>query len=166
MQLHVVRLGVGHYRREIPTELEALGDKTTGTIATSLEGVMRGILKDVLPTNTGRGPEIWVIHLLIGDAVPTNDAAARVIWASVQRRSLGQVLRCFEVFSKCMFHQVGLSAKCGVIGSAASTAGGKCEDVTGVAVRLFKCLLNDHNEESCTKSAQLDSQELARGGAH
>ena len=92
VQLHVLRLAVGHHQHEIPTELEALGDKSTGTLATSLEGVMRNTMRDILPkvdhdeaerTLLGRVPEIWVVHLLIGDAIPTNDAAARVMWASV-----------------------------------------------------------------------------------
>ena len=161
VQLHVVRLGVAHYRREIPTELEALGDKTAGTIATSLEGVMRGVLKDVLPTITCRGVEIWAIHLLIGDAIPTNDAAARVIWASVQQRSLGQGVRYFEAVSKCMVHQVGLSAKNGVIGLAASAAGDNCEEVTTVASRLFKYLINDYYEEFCTNVHDWVSTTLA-----
>ena len=88
VQLHVLRLAVGHHRHEIPTELEALGDKSAGTIATSLEGVRRNTLRDILP-EIDAGPEIWVTHLLIGDAIPTNDAAARVIWASVSERPLG-----------------------------------------------------------------------------
>ena len=150
VQMHVVRIAVGHHRQEIPTELEALGDKGTGTLATSLEGTLREILQDVLPASDS-GPEIWVIHLLIGDAVPTNDAAARVIWASVKERPLGQRVRYFEMVVKCMVHQSGLSAKCGVIGSAASTAG-DCHDVTGVAVRLFKYLLNDYYEEFCANT--------------
>ena len=48
-----------------------------------------------------------------------------------------------------MVHQVGLSAKCGVIGSVASTAGGNCEEVTAVASRLFKYLINGYHEEFC-----------------
>ena len=40
VQVHVLKLAVGHHQKEIPTELEALGDKSTGTLATSLEAVM------------------------------------------------------------------------------------------------------------------------------
>ena len=134
VQLHVLRLAVGHHQFDIPTELESLGDKSTGTLATTLEGLMRNTMRDILPkldhddeaarTLLGRGPEIWVIHLLIGDAIPTNDAAARVMRASVKERPLGQRIRYFLVVVKCMTHQTGLSAKSGVIGPAASTAGG------------------------------------------
>ena len=142
--MHVVRIAVDQYLQEIPTELEALGDKGTGTLATSLEGTLRDILQDVLPARDS-GPEIWVIHLLIGDGVPTNEAAARVIFASVKERPLGQRVRYFELVVKCFVHQSGLSAKCGGIGAAASTAGDG-HDVTGVAVRLCKYLLNDYYE--------------------
>ena len=48
-----------------------------------------------------------------------------------------------------MTHQTGLSAKCGVEGSAASTANGN-DDVIGMATRLFKYLINDYYEELCT----------------
>ena len=122
MQLHVMTLAVGHHRNEVPTELEALGDKSTNTLATSLEGALRGALRGVLPTNT-RGPEIWLVHFLIGDAIPTNDSAARVLWASVQQRPLGERIRYFLGVIKCMTHQTGLSAKSGLIGPAAATAG-------------------------------------------
>ena len=133
VQLHVLRLAVGHHVHEIPTELEALGDKSASTLATSFERLMRNTTRDILTqvdhneaerTLLGRVPEIWVTHLLIGDAIPTNDAAARVLWASVNENPLGQRIRYFLVVMKCMTHQTGLSAKCGVIGPAASTAGG------------------------------------------
>ena len=133
VQLHVLRCAVGHYDQEIPTELEALGDKSASTLATSLEMLMRKTIKDILPqvdhneadsTLLGRLPEIWVTHLLIGDAIPTNDAAARVVWSSVLQHPLGQRIRYFLAVMKCMTHQTGLAAKSGVIGPASSSAGG------------------------------------------
>ena len=75
---------------------------------------------------------------------------ARVVWASVKECPLGQRRRYFLLIVKCMTHQTGLSAKCGVEGSAASTANSN-DDVTGMATRLFKYLINDYYEELCTK---------------
>ena len=134
VQLHVLRLAVGHHEREIPTELEALGDKSARTLATSFERLIRNtIIRDILPqvyeeadrTLLGRGlPTIWITHLLIGDAIPTNEAAARILWASVKEKPLGQRIRFFLAVMKCMTHQTGLSAKSGVIGRAGSSAGG------------------------------------------
>ena len=73
-------------------------------------------------------------------------SAARVVWASVKECPLGQRRRYFPLIVKCMTRQTGLSAKCGVEGSAASTANGN-DDVTGMATRLFKYLINDYYEE-------------------
>ena len=148
VQCHVMRFCVGHHEMEIPTELEALGDKGTGTLATVLEGLMRRTFREILGEGD-TGPEIWAIHLLIGDAVPTNDSAARVIWATVKACPLGERIRYFLLTVKCMTHQTGLAAKSGVVGSSASAAGGN-DDVTGIATRLFKYLLNDYYEEFCT----------------
>ena len=50
-------------------------------------------------------------HLIIGDAIPTNDSASRVVWASVKERDLGHNVRYFLLVSKCMTHQSALSAK-------------------------------------------------------
>ena len=158
VQMHVVELVVGEVHHKIPTELEALGDKTTSTLATSLEGTMRNTLRDVLPAND-TGPEIWVSHLIIGDAIPTNDSAARVVWASVKECPLGQRRRYFLLIVKCMTHQTSLSAKCGVEGSAASTANGN-DDVPGMATRLFKYLINDYYDGLCTNVS------LVKGDAH
>ena len=59
-------------------------------------------------------------------------SAARVVWASVKECPLGQRRRYLLLIVKCMTHQTGLSAKCGVEGSAVSTANGN-DDVTGMA---------------------------------
>ena len=183
VQIHVVKLAVGHHVLEIPTELQALGDKSTGTLATSLEGILREVVGQVLPVryNTGHGPEIWVLHLLIGDAIPTNDSASRVVWASVKGKPLGTRVRYFLLVTKCMTHQTALSAKSAVMGPAASTASSGRDDddvadVTGVASRLFKYLLNDYYEEFCTNArnwvitnlkvvedAEADRTHLSRG---
>ena len=139
MQLNVVTFVAGSHRREIPTELEALGDKTAPTIATNLEGVLCDTFEGTLPTDKNM-PEVWVIHFVIGDAIDTNGAATRVLRASVPqwRGSFAQRVRYFLVVVKRMVHQVGLSAKDGVIGRAASTASGEqYKDIAGVAYVEF-----------------------------
>ena len=154
VQLHVVTMAAGDYwRRELPTEMEALGDKTAATLATCLEALVRRILGEVLPAD--HQPEIWVFHLLVGDGIPTNEAAAKVVWACMRQRPLAPRVRYFLAVVKCAVHQVALSAKCGVIGVAAETAGGKVyKDIAGVAVRLFKYLLLDYYEEFCTSARE------------
>ncbi len=74
---HVVTLVAGRSRRDIPTELEALGDKTASTSATSLESLLRRIVAFVLPEHSAHGigareeqAERWVIHVIVGDGIP------------------------------------------------------------------------------------------------
>ena len=88
VQAHVVTLVAGGLRREIPTEFDALGDKSAATLATSLEALLRLIVGAVLPQRSVHGsgareeePEVWMMHVLIGDGIPTNLAAAKLVWA-------------------------------------------------------------------------------------
>jgi len=154
VQLHVVTLVAGHRRREVPTEMEALGDKTAKTLATSLEAVLRRVAEGVICTDRDmRGPEIWFTHILVGDGIGTNEAAAKLLWACVQQSPLGRLVRYFLLLVKCAVHQAALTAKCGVIGAAAKAAGGeKYKEITGVAVRLYKYLFNDYYEEFCNSA--------------
>ena len=154
VQLHVVNLVAGHRRREIPTELEAHGDKSAKTLTTSLEKVLRGVVAGVIRTNRDmQGPEIWFTHILLGDGIGTNEAAAKLLWACVQVCALAGLVRYFLFLVKCAVHQAALTAKSGVIGAAAKAAGGeKYKEITGVAVRLYKYLLNDYYEEFCTSA--------------
>jgi len=100
VQSHVVTLVAGGQRREIPTELDALGGKTAATLATSLEAILRRIVVAVLPQFLAHGsgareeePEVWMMHILIGDGVPTNLAAAKLVWARIAERPLGSRVR-------------------------------------------------------------------------
>ena len=167
VQAHVVTLVAGGQRREIPTELEALGDKTAPTLATSLEGQLRRVFGAVLPTSApgseaaAHGDEVWAAHILVGDGIPTNLAAAKLWWACVAERPLGPRVRYFLLVVKCATHQAALSAKSGVVGSFASAAGGELyKTIAGAAVRLFKYLVNDYYEEFCSAARAWTSTQL------
>ena len=118
-QSNVVSLVTPHGGMEIPTEIEALGDKTAATLCTSFERVVRNIAEGVLPDITDgivplaaeEAVEAWFIHILVGDGIATNEAAARQLWACIQERGLGRGARYFLVVIKCGAHQVGLTAK-------------------------------------------------------
>ena len=70
---------------------------------------MRKVLGEALPKRASKlGPEIWVIHIIIGDAIPTNDSASRVVWASVKERDLK--VRYFLLVSKCMNATIRIEA--------------------------------------------------------
>jgi hypothetical protein len=192
VQQHVVELGTNFGTLEIPTEMEALGDKTAATLCTSFERLVRSFAADVFPaTHVGAKPQasvpakpqasvpakpqasvlakpqasvpakpqasvlgkpqadIWLFHILVGDGIATNDAAAKRLWACLQERGLGPRVRYFLLVIVCGTHQVGLTAKAAVTGRAAAAAarGLLHEDIAGVTVRLFKYLINDYFEE-------------------
>jgi hypothetical protein len=132
VQSHVMEIVCKGRCIKIPTELEALGDKKAPTLATLLEGLLRLKITPVLqpPAQTGACsshrrktcPITWVVHILIGDAIPTNEAAAKLLLSMVRQRPLGPNSKYFLVLLKCGTHQAGLSVKEGLLGRAA-TAG-------------------------------------------
>ena len=147
-----------HGSLDIPTELEALGDKTAATLATSFELLMRSVASNVLNLPAAGGgslhpaakqpPEVWLFHVLVGDGIATNEAAAKRLWQCLQDRGLGPRVRYLLVLVVCGTHQAGLAAKSSVQGRAASLARGELHaTVIGVAVRLFKYLINDYFDE-------------------
>ena len=88
VQLHVVQLRCKGKAFPLPQELEALADKGAGTLATSLLGVLKTwtpTLKAALPQAAAcrrSSPiEIWLTHCLVGDGIPTNEAAAKILWS-------------------------------------------------------------------------------------
>ena len=157
VQLNVVMLTCKAKTFDLPQELEALVDKSAPTLATCLERVLLSLLLSLQPPQAAAGPpqavagshrrpEIWLTHCLIGDGIPTNLAAAKILWALSLKGNFGLV-RYFLLVGKCGTHQAALTAKNGVIGraaAAAAEAAGEAkefEDVTANAVRLFKYLV-------------------------
>ena len=89
VQMHVVKLSVIGRCWHLPRELEALSDKIAATLATSFERLLLMLLSNVVPTVSATGgsthfqrrPDIWLVHRIIGDAIPRNLAAAKILWA-------------------------------------------------------------------------------------
>ena len=96
VQCHVVLLQVKGRVWELPTELEALGDKSAKTLATSFERLLLTWIPALVPPpecsqrrpevgpamRNHRHPEVWLVHCLVGDGIPTNQAAAKLLWAT------------------------------------------------------------------------------------
>ena len=94
--------------------------------------------------------ERWLVHVLIGDGIGTNEAAAKRLWACFQSQRLGRHVRYFLLLLRCGTHQVGLAAKNAVVGRAAKVAGGALNDeLVGCAVRLFKYVICDYFDDLC-----------------
>ena len=159
VQVNVVHLRVQGRSWALPHELEALADKSAPVLATCFKRLVQAWLAALVPPQAGgRGgsfrhnPEIWMLHCLIGDGIPTNVAAAKILWAFRDHvcEQDGTVVRYFLLVGKCGTHQTALSAKNGIVGRVAAAAAGdstEYEGVTANAVRLFKYLVPDYYED-------------------
>ena len=172
VQQHIFHLATTRGSMEIPTEMEAFGDKTAKTLCTSLERLLRSIAVDVLPAThtkpqalriTGMPQaDIWFFHMLVGDGIETNEKAAKYLWTCLQQEGLGPRVRYFLLVIVCGTHQMGLTAKSAVTGRAAACAtGGELhDDIAGVTVRLFKYLIKDYFEEFVASVDEWVSRDL------
>ena len=160
VQQHVVTFITKHGAMEMPTEMEALDDKTAATLCTSFERLVRSFVDGVFPaTGVGAKPQasvagkppadLWLLHVMVGDGIGTNEAAAKRLWACIKERGLGPRVRYLLMVIVCGTHQAGLVAKSAVTGRAAAAAarGQLYEDIAGVTVRLFKFLINDYFDQ-------------------
>ena len=122
VQQHVVRVFTAMGVWEYPTELEPLVDKTAATIATTLDGVLRGFCA-AISKSLGPG-EVWLLHIAIGDGISSNERAGRILLAKARATPLleGRVVYFLGVI-RCATHQAGLAAKDAVIGKSSKLAG-------------------------------------------
>ena len=194
VQIHVVTVTcgatssgskvMGQKSWNVPVELEGLVDKTAATLATSFERLVKMLLENMFPqpqpapATGGRRkdsePEVWMVHAIIGDAIGTNEAACKILWA-VAATGAFKIVRYFLLVGKCGTHQSALSAKDGVIGRAAAAAaeaageGKEFEDVVANAVRIFKYLVPDYYEDfksSIAKWVHLHVEVVEPGAIH
>ena len=105
VQQQVATLFTSDGELDISTELAALGNKSAATLTTNLEQGLRSIATAVLPATgdvaqppaSARAtphasvpakpePDIWFVHVLVGDGIATNDAAAKQLWACLQQK--------------------------------------------------------------------------------
>ena len=145
-------------------DLDPLGDKTAKTLACSLRKVLLPIAEAVSAGLHGNDMRPWVFHILVGDGVPTNGAAARVLLAWVRQCPLPARPRYFLLVVQCASHQANLVVKSTVIGNAGFVAAQHSKafidmpwdqrlqrgatfpgsSVCGAFVRFFKYLVSDH----------------------
>ena len=166
-----------HGEPETPllTELDGLADKTAATVATSIERVVRDVadtIGSVLATmqNIPLGMLFLMVHILVGDGVPTNNAAAKKLWAAFVEKPPHPRFVYLLICVICASHMANLCMKQAVIGHAAEEgakntaairASGNVSQaralaikgqvphkiVCGVIVRLFKYLLPENYSE-------------------
>ena len=190
VQQHVVRLwlepGAGVH---VPTELDALSNKTARVLATSLLQVLLPVIEDVSAGYTAaapaaEAPEQWFMHVLVGDGINTNQAAARIVLAYMRQHQPAK-LRYFMLTVKCALHQAQLSVTSAVCGRAAALgarntaalcAGDNAlEDaqrldhsahriICATTTRLFKYLIRDYYTDFCASLASLTSRLVVAAG--
>ena len=119
----------GQQRVYVPTELDALSNKSARVLATSLHEVFltvaryirRGLESSASRWEEGKLP--WLVHILVGDGVATNHSAARLLWTWLRGEKVkvtaGFGFEYFLVCVKCGSHQANLSIGCAVTGRAA-----------------------------------------------
>ena len=148
VQIHALEVLTGGSSTAIPTELEALGDKTAPTLATSFDRLLRDVLPKIMPATggamrlaTGGATSTWVVHVMVGDGIATNEKAARLLLALEAQEAFAKGIVYFLLVVKCGNHQTALTAASAVDGDlakAASDNDGAYLEVTATAVRLFK----------------------------
>ena len=171
----------------LPCDLHALADKTAKTIATSIDGVMRSAA-DLATGGFGSAvtdaSQGWFIHVLVGDGIFTNEAAARMVLARAEASPLAPGLKYFLMLVRCANHQANLAidsavegnaALCGALQTAAagasadpaaarvraggltaaSRASAPHRSVCANIVRLFKYLISDYYSEFYSALQQL-----------
>ena len=165
VQLNVLDLLIRGVRVGIPTELVALANKTSRTLATCFENLLRDVLGNIFDETpatggvtapatggvttpaTGGAVPIYLVHFMVGDAIAANELAARLLWAIHKQKPLAKNVVYFLLAIRCGNHQAALSAKYAVSGVGAKTASGDSNAyaaVAGTAVRLYKYVIGDY----------------------
>ena len=142
IQNNVVTLSLADVPVPFFTELQALHKKDAGSIATAIIQVVERLFACIEKIDTGEAARRTVrfVHVLVGDAVGTNEAAAKRVMHHFQRRvrdSRGICIKYAMLLFKCATHQanlVCLVALCARLQPRAVDT----HDLVGTCVRVFK----------------------------
>ena len=117
MQQHSLQLRLpGQQPIRCFAELDALADKTAQVLATSLHKAFM-IAAGTVATALGAAAMTqrpWFIHIVVGDGIPTNTAACKILLAWKRRDPLPHGLLYFLVCVKCASHQANLAVAAAV----------------------------------------------------
>jgi len=152
VQNHVLTAHIGQTSVEAFAELQALQNKDATTIAHSLITTLQQIIASL---SAGIQPEhrdvttLRMIHLLTGDAVPTNEAAAKRVWKYFRHHARRLGLRYSLLVIKCSSHQSNLVVQVAICGKVLKKAV-EVDALCGTCSRLFKYLMADYLEDFAT----------------
>ena len=148
VQNNVVRVFVDRVEFNVFCELQALERKDKQSIGLALLQVVQPLLVTLAQAgNKGEPKGLRFIHLLTGDAIPTNLAAAKIILEElrkVARQSPGHV-RYFLLMWVCASHQANLVVQIGIVGRLVKNPQEQ-DDIVANCSRLYKHLMPAHAE--------------------
>ena len=157
VQNHVVTAHIGEASVEAYAELQALATKDGATVAHSIITTLKPIMESLvagIPVEHRGSTKVRLIHLLTGDAIPTNEAAAKRVLEYFFRNARRLGLRYAILVFKCSSHQSNLVVQvaiCGKILTKVLEVNALC----GTCSRLFKYLMPDYLEDFNTALKRL-----------
>ena len=82
---------------DVPASCGAAALASSGVVVTASGGVVVPAPSGVaVPASSGvAGPEKWFLHILLGDGIPTNEAAAKTVWKMAVGTPIGPLVRYF-----------------------------------------------------------------------
>ena len=129
--------------------MQALATKDGATVAHSIITTLKPIMESLvagIPVEHRGSTKVRLIHLLTGDAIPNNEAAAKRVLEYFFRNARRLGLRYAILVFKCSSHQSNLVVQvaiCGKILTKVLEVNALC----GTCSRLFKYLMSDYLED-------------------
>ena len=82
---------------DVPASCGAAALASSGVVVPASGGVVVPAPSGVaVPASSGvAGPEKWFLHILLGDGIPTNEAAAKTVWKMAVDTPIGPLVRYF-----------------------------------------------------------------------
>ena len=138
-----IRVVIGSSEVPFYTELVALMRKDAATIAASLFGPLADLV-NVLARGLESPSPFRLVHLLVGDGIPTNYAAARRVFVKMEQAQLS--VQYNLILFRCSAHQANLTV---VVAICAELLPRPLEQnpICAACSRLYKHLLVDYAEE-------------------
>jgi hypothetical protein len=139
----------GATRMEVFLELQPLGKKDAATLTHALVQAVGYAADAAVSRRTEEAAPLRVVHLLTGDGIPTNMAAARRVFHHFRQREA----MCYRLLVwSCASHQANLVVQIAVCGSLTREPI-QADSICATCSRLFKHLGPLYAEELCAQEA-------------
>ena len=144
---HVINVHTSETSLRWLSELQPLSKKDASTIASALIlNVQEVVLQCIASVGDARGGIIRCIHLLTGDAIATNEAAARRILPHMIAFAARHGILYYLLVWICASHQSNLVVMVAICGGRVKDAA-ENNPICCNCSRLFRHLMSDYSEE-------------------